>query len=106
MYLNSTAVLPLDIVHQSGLEEQVSLGQQVITDEVLVGADRHPVAHAQGAQHVQDLVAGGWGGGGEALHEPFNRINRYGQTGGRADRSRNPFPKVFPFPPCFIVLPV
>lgn len=46
---------PGDIVDQPGLEQQVPPGQEVLGDEVLVGADSHGVADAEGAEHVQHL---------------------------------------------------
>lgn len=46
---------PGDVVDEAGLQQQVAAWEQVPRDEVLVGAYGHPVAHAQGAQHVQHL---------------------------------------------------
>lgn len=48
-------VLPRHVVNQPRLQEQVSPGQQVVTDEILVGSHRDPVAEAEGAQHIQNL---------------------------------------------------
>ena len=49
------AVSPVDVVDDVGLQHEVSAGHQVVHDEVLVGPDRHRVANAQRAQHVQHL---------------------------------------------------
>lgn len=48
-------VLPADVIDESRLQQQVSAGQQVITDQVLVGANGHTVTHTQRAQDVQHL---------------------------------------------------
>lgn len=54
-----TAFQPLHIVDQLGLQQQVPLGQQVITDQVLVGSYSHAVTHTQRAKHIQDLKGDG-----------------------------------------------
>lgn len=50
-----TAFWPLDIIDQLGLQQQISLGQQVITDKVLIGSHRYTVTHTQRAEHIQNL---------------------------------------------------
>ncbi|TNN87235.1 hypothetical protein EYF80_002437 [Liparis tanakae] len=50
---------PLDIVDQLGLQQQISLGQQVITDEVLIGPHSDAVTHTQRAEHIQNLKENG-----------------------------------------------
>lgn len=47
--------IPAYVVDQAGLQQQVSPRQQVVTDQVLVGAHRHTVTHTQRTQHIQDL---------------------------------------------------
>jgi len=39
--------IPAYVVDQAGLQQQFSSWQQVVTDQVLVGAHRHAVTHAQ-----------------------------------------------------------
>lgn len=46
---------PADVVHEAGLQQEISSRQEIVTDEVLVGADSHSVADAERAQDVQDL---------------------------------------------------
>lgn len=43
------------MVHQARLQQQIPSRKEVIADEVLVGADSHSVANAEGAQDVQNL---------------------------------------------------
>lgn len=38
---------PLDIIDQLGLQQQISLGKQVITDQVLIGPHSDTVTHTQ-----------------------------------------------------------
>lgn len=45
----------MDVIDQSRLQEQVSSGQQVITDQVLIGSNSDSVTHTQRAEDVQDL---------------------------------------------------
>lgn len=47
--------LPGDLIGQPCLKQQISVWQQTVTDEVLIGAHGHAVAHTQGAQHLQHL---------------------------------------------------
>ena len=47
--------LPCHVINQPCLQEQVSPGQQVVTDEVLVGSHCDPIAETEGAQHIQNL---------------------------------------------------
>lgn len=47
--------LPCHIVNKPRLQEQVSLGQQVVTDQILVGSHCDPIAETEGTQHVQNL---------------------------------------------------
>ncbi len=44
--------LPLDIIDQSCLEQQVSSGKQVVTDEVLIGSHSHTIADTQGTENI------------------------------------------------------
>ena len=53
--LRRTAALPGDLVDQPALQQQVSVGEQAVTDEVLVGAHGHAVTQGQGRQHLQHL---------------------------------------------------
>lgn len=48
-------LLPLDIVDQLRLQQQISLGQQVVADQVLIGSYSDPITHTQGAEDVQNL---------------------------------------------------
>ena len=47
--------LPRHVINQPRLQEQVSPGQQVVTDEILVGSHCDPIAEAEGRQHIQNL---------------------------------------------------
>lgn len=47
--------LPCHIINQPCLQEQVSPGQQVVTNQILVGSDCDPIAETEGAQHIQNL---------------------------------------------------
>lgn len=47
--------LPCHVINQPRLQEQVSPGQQVVTDEILVGSHCDPIAEAEGTQHIQNL---------------------------------------------------
>lgn len=47
--------LPCHIINQPCLQEQVSPGQQVVTDEILVGSHCDSIAEAEGTQHIQNL---------------------------------------------------
>ena len=51
----ATAAVPGDLVDQTALQKQVSVGEQAVTDEVLVGAHGHAVTQRQGRQHLQHL---------------------------------------------------
>lgn len=44
--------LPRHVVNQPCLQEQVSPGQQVVTDQILVGSHGHPIAETEGAQDI------------------------------------------------------
>lgn len=46
---------PCHVVNQPCLQEQVSPGQQVVTNEILVGSHGDPIAETEGAQHIQNL---------------------------------------------------
>ena len=48
-------MIPVDVVLDAGLQQEVSSWHEVVEDEVLVGSDRHRVAHTQRTQHVQYL---------------------------------------------------
>jgi len=47
--------LPLDIIDQTCLEQQISLGKQVITDEILIGSHSHTIADTQGTENIKNL---------------------------------------------------
>lgn len=47
--------LPLNIVHQSSLQQQVPFGEEVVADQILIGSHCHPVTDAEGTQHIQNL---------------------------------------------------
>lgn len=47
--------LPGHIINQPCLQKQVSPGQQVVTNQILVGSDCDPIAETEGAQHIQNL---------------------------------------------------
>lgn len=51
----TVVALPGYIVNQSCLQEQVSPGQQVVTDQILVGSHCNPIAETEGAQDIQNL---------------------------------------------------
>lgn len=51
--------VPLHVVDQSRLKQQVPVRQQVVADEILIGSHSHAIADAEGAQDVQDLVGNG-----------------------------------------------
>ena len=38
---------PVNMIHDPGLEEQVSAWEEILHDQVLVGADGHSTAHTQ-----------------------------------------------------------
>lgn len=48
--------LPLNIIDQSSLKQQVPLWKEVVTDQILIGSHCHPIANAEGAQDIQDLT--------------------------------------------------
>lgn len=48
--------LPLNIINQSSLKQQVPLGKQVVTDQILIGSHCHPVTNTEGTQDIQNLV--------------------------------------------------
>lgn len=67
---------PGDKVDEVCLQQKLAAREQVLSNEILVGAHGHAIAHTQGTQHVQHLevkVRGqgvrapgrgvGWGGG-------------------------------------------
>lgn len=41
---NDLVALPCDVINQPCLQEQVSPGQQVVTDQILIGSHCNPVA--------------------------------------------------------------
>lgn len=47
--------IPCHSINETRLKKQVSTWQQAVTDEVLIGAHCHAVAHTQRAQHLQNL---------------------------------------------------
>ena len=46
---------PGDIVDEVCLQQKLAAREQVLSDEVLVGAHGHAIAHTQGTQHIQHL---------------------------------------------------
>lgn len=48
-------LLPLHIIDQSRLQQQISSGKQVVTDDVLIGSDCHSIADTKGAENIQNL---------------------------------------------------
>lgn len=52
---NKVFIVPGDLISQTCLEQQVSVWQQVVTDEVLIVPHCHTMALTQGAQHLQHL---------------------------------------------------
>lgn len=44
--------LPRHVINQPCLQKQVSSGQQVVTDQILVGSHGHPIAETEGAQDI------------------------------------------------------
>lgn len=62
--------VPLHVVDQSRLKQQVPIGQQVVADEILIGSHGHPIADAERAQDVQDLEGNG-------MVEPSDQTQRF-----------------------------
>lgn len=48
-------LLPLHIIDQSCLEQQIPAGKQVVTDDVLIGSDCHSVTDTKRAENIQNL---------------------------------------------------
>lgn len=48
-------LLPLHIIDQSCLEQQIPTGKQVVTDDVLIDSDCHSVTDTKGAENIQNL---------------------------------------------------
>lgn len=46
---------PGDIVDEVCLQQKLAAREQVLGNEILVGAHGHAIAHTQGTQHIQDL---------------------------------------------------
>lgn len=46
---------PCHIINQPRLQEEVSPGEQVVTNQILVGSHGDPIAETEGAQHIQNL---------------------------------------------------
>ena len=51
----SLGVRPGDIVDEVCLQQKLTAREQVLSNEILVGAHGHTIAHTQGTQHVQHL---------------------------------------------------
>lgn len=47
--------IPGDSISQTRLEQQVSIWQEFVTDDVLIVAHCYTMAHTQRAQHLQHL---------------------------------------------------
>lgn len=50
-----TEIAPGHVIYQACLEQQVSVWQEFVTDEVLIVPHCHTMAHTQRAQHLQHL---------------------------------------------------
>lgn len=48
--------LPLNIIDQSSLKQQVPFGKQVVTDQILIGSHCHPITNTEGTQDIQNLT--------------------------------------------------
>lgn len=61
MYKTTTKLfsLPLNIINHSSLKQQVPLGKQVVTDQILIGSHCHPITNTEGTQDIQNLKEGG-----------------------------------------------
>lgn len=44
--------LPCHVINQPCLQKQVSPGQQVVTDQILVGSHGHPIAETEGTKDI------------------------------------------------------
>lgn len=44
--------VPLDVVNQSSLQQQIPLRKQRVTDQVLIGSHCHPVTNTEGTQNI------------------------------------------------------
>lgn len=44
--------LPLDVIDQSSLQQEVPLRKQRVTDQILIGSHRHPVTNTEGTQNI------------------------------------------------------
>lgn len=54
----TVVALPCYVVNQPCLQEQVSPGEQIVTDQILVGSHCDSIAETEGAQHIQNLQQG------------------------------------------------
>lgn len=55
LFGNQIIKLPGDLINETCLEQQISVWQQTVTDEVLIGPHRHTMAHTQRTKHLQHL---------------------------------------------------
>lgn len=53
---NTLNSLPLNIIDQSSLKQQVPIGKEVVTDQILIGSHCHSIAYTEGTKDIQDLT--------------------------------------------------
>lgn len=44
--------LPLDVINQSSLQQQIPLRKKCVTDQILIGSHCHPVTNTEGTQNI------------------------------------------------------
>lgn len=44
--------LPLDVINQSSLQQQIPLRKQRVTDQILIGSHCHPITNTEGTQNI------------------------------------------------------
>lgn len=55
LYEHFSRSLPLNIIDQSSLKQQVPFGKKVVTDQILIGSHCHSITNTEGTQDIQDL---------------------------------------------------
>lgn len=55
MHEGNVLMLPLHIIDQSCLEQQIPSGKEVVTDDVLIGSDCHSITDTKRAENIQNL---------------------------------------------------
>lgn len=48
-------ILPLNMIDQSSLKQQVPLRKQVVADQILIGSHCNPITNTEGTQHIENL---------------------------------------------------